>query len=412
MKVLLIAPNCYPVNGAEEICNIKMLRAMTENGSFDVDVISRKRNWFNYPSDSLESYGVKVNSLTVVESDNRINIKTIWQTIQCFFKFGVTFRGSVWAIVALPYVNNLLNQYKYDFVLTKNSPSFLIGCYLHKKGLKWVASWNDPSPNIYYPVPYGKGKETKGTLISRRIVKLMSQADAHVFPASLLRDHMLYYMKVDKSRTWIAPHVVFPNETKRTDRHEVTNTMRIIHSGNLSSPRDPSTFMLALNEVLIENPSYRIEFTLLGRLDEASKTLLNSLDSLNKHCFFHEPIEYKQSLDFISNYDLACVIEADCGKGGGVFLPTKVTDFMQVGIPIMAVSPRSGVLEGLYNDGIIGYYSDVSNVNSIKEAIKKVYNEYTTTGLKHNVIASQFTPQSVVDVYKQINAALNRNSLT
>lgn len=409
MKILLIAPNCYPVNGAEEICNIKMLRAMTEDGDFEVDVVSRKRSWFNYPSGSLESYGVKVNSLTIVESDNKVSLKTIWQSLRCLLVFGVVYKGSQWAYVALPYIKSLIKNHKYDFVLTKNSPSLLLGYYLHKRGIKWVASWNDPYPVNYYPHPYGDGKESKGTIVSRRLVKIMSFADAHIFPTDRLRDHMLYYLKAQRNRCWVAPHIVFREDKSRNNDQSKDKVLRIIHSGNLSAPRDPSTFMMALNAILLENPTYMIEFTILGRLDNASKELLKTLTPLNEHFSFHDPIEYKDSLAFLSGFDLACVIEANCGVGGGVFLPTKVTDFLQSNLPTLAVSPQCGVLEDLHKKGVIGYYADVNSISSIKSVLISIYDDFCKNNLHEGVIDESFLPQSVMSVYKDIYRSLNHN---
>ncbi len=413
MKVLFIAPNAYPVNGAEEICNIKLLRAMSEDHGFIVDIVSRKRNWTNYPSDSLDSYGVVANSLHIIESDNRVTFKTIIQTICCLFVFGVAFKGCIWAYVALPCVKKLVKENEYDLVITKNSPSLLLGSYLKKKGLKWVGSWNDPFPKVYYPFPYGKGKDAKGTIVSRRLVKIMETADAHVFPSGRLRDHMLHYMKVDFSKTWVAPHIVFENKDNKNNKNNCFHipskkgtALRIIHSGNLSFPRDPSTFFIALNEVLNENPSFFIEFTILGRMDNKSMEMLSNLKPLRDHFVFHEPIEYKESLAFLRNFDVACIIEANCGVGGGVFLPTKVSDFIQSQIPILAVSPKDGVLEDLFEKGTIGYFADVSSIISIKNTLLSIYSDYLNNRIKGNTVDEEFTPQKVTSVYKSILRAI------
>ena len=72
----MIAPSSYPVNGAEAIVNIKLLQALSQTEQFSVDLISRRWKWEHYPSDTLESFGVSLNSHDVIEVDNVINVKT------------------------------------------------------------------------------------------------------------------------------------------------------------------------------------------------------------------------------------------------------------------------------------------------------------------------------------------------
>ena len=42
-KILMIAPASYPVNGAEAIVNIKLLKALSDSGEFEIDLISKKK---------------------------------------------------------------------------------------------------------------------------------------------------------------------------------------------------------------------------------------------------------------------------------------------------------------------------------------------------------------------------------
>ena len=208
MKILLIAPKCIPVNGAESIVNIKMLQSFAQSDDIEVDVVSRRNMLSTYPADSINRYKIKVRNLCIVESDNKVSIKTIWQTFMCFLKFGCAYKGSLWAYVALREVNHLIANNDYDFVLTKNSPSFLLGAYLKKKGFRWVASWNDPFPTSFYPRPYGQGNNHKPSLLDRLMIRLMKKADYHVFPTLRLQQHMAAYLPFPETRAKVIPHVV------------------------------------------------------------------------------------------------------------------------------------------------------------------------------------------------------------
>lgn len=413
MKILLIAPKCYPVNGAEAIVNMKLLKALSEDGSITVDLVSRKIQNVAYPSDTIESYGVRINHLCVVNNKGGISFKSLWESLCSIFVFGIVFPGSYWAYCALPAVKQLIKKNHYDFVLTKSAPSFLLGAYLKKRGLRWIASWNDPYPIGFYPKPYGKGKDHNVSLIEKLQIRKMKTADIHIFPSDALCRHMNYYLCAKACNVFIAPHVVFESnmlDKKVTIRDEVKSKLRIIHPGNLSAPRNPRHLFEALDFFVRKHPSYLIELTLLGKLEPTDVIFLDKFPKLKKIVSIIPPVEYKKSLEIVSNYDVACVVEADCGTGGGVFLPTKVTDFMQLKIPILAISPIEGVLDDLYKNGSVGYFADVSSVDSILCALEIMYNDFLINNLKKSFIPDSFRPSAVVAVYKDALKAIEANN--
>lgn len=406
MRILLIAPKCYPIEGAESIVNIKMLQAFAPYEDIEVDVVSRRHNAGVYPSDGIERYNVRVGELCIVESCNKLNLKTMWQTFMCFVVFGSGFKGSVWAYAALPYIKQIIKKKHYDFVLTKNSPSFLLGAYLNRKGIPWVASWNDPAPDGFYPAPYGRDADHRPSFLERLILRQMRRADYHVFPSQQLLEHMVSYLHVDKNHCRVIPHAIIRDSCDK-DRVRVANEsnhglMRIIHSGNLSSPRDPTSFFTAINNVLERNPDFKIQVTVLGRVNDDVLPSEKKFPALNKCFKCIPPVEYNKALRLLTEYDLACIIEANTKVGKAVFLPTKVTDFMQMGIPIMSVSPRGGVLHSLYMNGNIGYFCDVADIKSIENALISAYQDYIRGGLKKNVIDDCFLPQGIVSAYRSI----------
>lgn len=405
----MIAPACYPVNGAEAIVNMKLLQAFSHTDDITVDLISRN-NAYTYPSDGIEKYGVKINELHLIEYVPHINIPTLWRLILSLLYFRLSYFDAVWAIEALRVVKDLVRRNKYDFVLTKNAPSYLLGAYLKRKGLKWVASWNDPFPASYYPFPYGQGKDCKGTRLERRMIKQMRLADCHVFPTYLLQEHMRSYLQVPQAKCKVIPHVVLSNKGQESSRSLVKkhDVLKIIHSGNLYGQRNPSSFFNAVEIVLESNPNIKVSITILGKIDDRFMPELDNLPRVKQSLKYLSPVEYQQSLAMLDDYDLACVIEAPCRKGEAVFLPTKVTDFMQKGIPIMAISPLDGVLHGLYKNGNIGYYGDISDVSSIERTIKSAYKDYVGSGIRENVIDDSFNSESVVESYRLIAKSLNK----
>lgn len=395
-KILYIAPACYPVNGAEAIVNIKLLRTLLQSNEFDVDIVSKKYKVTNYPSASAESYGIESSKLHIVEVDNKVNLKTIWETSLCLFKFGVTMKGAHWAYAALHVVEELVKQTHYDYILTKNAPSYLLGYYLKKKyGLKWVASWNDPYPHDKYPYPYGKGWNYSTMNIQREISR-MRKADIHIFPNDRIKSWMQHYLAVPETNIRIVPHVLIPQTAKRP---QIQNELRLIHSGSLTAPRNPENLFRALARILSEDPSIKIKLSILGKMDENSLNLINELH-LQESIKFLGNVAYDDSIALLSNYDVAVIVEADCKEG--IFLPTKVADFMSVNIPILSLSPRTGVLNDLFVAGNIPYFASVDSIDDIAECIHALYQDFKRNDIRQNKIPHEYTSQYVVETYQKL----------
>ena len=408
MRILLIAPKCYPVNGAEAIVNMKLLRALSKYDNIEIDLVSRKNLQVVYPSDTVESYGVKLHGLYVIENKGGFSLKVLLDSLRALVVFGSIFPGCHWAMRALPIVKKLIKENQYDFVLTKSSPSFLLGAYAKKKGQKWVASWNDPYPLTFYPIPYGKGKNHHQNFLEKLQLNLMKKADLHIFPTRALKDHMKWYLHFDEAKSLIAPHVVFEDSIENKKNEKKSNgILKIIHSGNLASPRNPRPVINALSKLLTDYPEMKLHFTFLGKMEKKDEEYMNNLAHLKDYISMVPAVEYKRSLEILDTQDIACVIEADCGVGGGVFLPTKVTDFMQSHKPMLAVSPKGGVLENLFNEGSIGYFSDINDEKSICDSLKKMYSDFTQNELRESKIPYSFTPEAIVDIYRGIPAKLN-----
>lgn len=397
IKILMIAPCCYPVTGAEEIVNIKMLQALASTNDFEIDLVSKKKKNFIYPSEKIEDLGVKIRHLELCEVDNKVTLKTIWQHVLCFLQFGVVQKGDHWAVPAYKIIKRLINENRYDYVLTKNAPSYLLGCYIKRKfGIKWVATWNDPFPSVKYPEPYGLGAYCKENRMIKNIIRKMECADIHIFPSERLMNHMLKYLKVNHNNCHVVPHAVIGSEN-RLFVQNYNNGLNLIHSGNLSMPRNPETTLRAMRRFLDNYPEVPLTFTILGRTNEILVSLINELN-LQDVVKYISPVEYNKSLEIVGKYNVAVIIEADCPEG--VFLPTKVTDFMQIGIPVFSISPSVGVLNDLYNQGSIPYFAPVNDVDKIYETIVDVYQDFRNQCLPANSdVEKIFKPEYIANTY-------------
>lgn len=398
-RILFIAPESFPINGAEAIVNIKLLKVLCAAG-YRIDVISRKRKWTDYPLSGLEDVNICVNSLHVVEVDNRFSLSTIWLHILTFFTFGVVYKGAHWAYSALRVCKKLMKENRYDVVITKSSPSELIGYWIRKhKNIKWIATWNDPFPIEKYPEPYGGGPFAKGFIGARQLIPIMEKyPDFHIFPSERLRSYMLQYMNVSIKKTRIIAHVSFEKCAEYSSMKR-SKVLKILHSGNVNYPRNPFLFLEGLHLFLQEVVDANILVDFLGVLPIGFNDKVKNLD-LQSIVNVLPPVQYEESIMLLQHYDIAMLIEAPCEEG--IFLPTKVGDYMQTKKPIFAVSPICGVLHDLYNEGYVQYFANCKDAINIKEELKKIYSDFNFDKIKSSLQKKDYTPDYILAQYQEI----------
>lgn len=368
---------------------------MTRCGQFEVDLVSKALKWQDYPSDSMDKLNVRVNSHKIILADNRLNIKTILQHIKCFLLFGTVYKGSHWAANAFSYVRQLVRNNRYDYILTKNESSFLLGCYFKKHyGIKWIATWNDPFPRILYPESYIKYWNLKPQLSDKKSIRIIQKyADCNIYPNARLRDHLLKTIDIPLERTAVIPHVVLDSKHNRRQKGD---GLKIIHSGNINYPRDPELFFNALQQFFGDRPEAKLDVYILGVTGQDIEQKI-AAHSLSEHVHTLAPVSYSTSIEMLKDYDIAVIIEAKCEEG--IFLPTKVSDFMQAGIPIFAISPSTGVLNDLFKNGNIPYFASNESSKQISQEIEKIYDDFINDKLGTGSIPESYTERSVTGTY-------------
>lgn len=391
-KILVIAPSSFPVSGAEAIVNVKLLKVLSDSGQFEIDLVSRKYFSHSYPSSSFDEYGIRLHSINTITVSNKLSAKTIWQHVGSLLCFGFVCKGSHWAYAAFGTVKKLIKSNHYDYVLTKQETAVPLGNYAKKKGLKWVATWNDPCPSSKYPEPYGFGINGKTSFADKVVIKMMRRADAHIFPSERLAKYMEPIVQAPSDKVFIIPHVVIKDERNSGSGE----TLRLIHSGNLYSPRSPKTFFEGLKKFIEKNDTPAVKFSILGCISDEDKHLVDEF-GLDDYVECLKPVEYHKSLQELNNHDVAVIIEAKCEEG--IYLPTKVSDFMQMQIPILSVSPATGMLNDLYNNHNIPYFADVASPDSIALALENVYQDYQDGNIKGNTIPEYYMPGYITETY-------------
>lgn len=401
-RILFLAPHCLPINSPEAICNAKLLRELSKAG-YIIDVISKK-SLSTYVPDSIDkSFSENLNSLEIICVSNKINMRTIWEHLCVFLKTGYVYKGAHWAYRAIQYAEKNLMKYHYDWIMSRSSPSELAALYLSQKyHIKWIANWNDPYPMKRFPAPYGGGIYAKLSYMRQTLLDSITRtANIHTFPCIRLRNYMLRYMEgISLDRTSIIPHICLDDLLIIPNRFSM-NELLLVHSGNVSYPRNPEPFLKGVRLFLDKEENAMLKIFFIGQqdIDFQENVKKMHLDGIIETV---EPMAYMENLKFVSQCDVALLIEANCDEG--IFLPTKVGDYMQCKKDIFAISPSVGTLSDLYKNGAIKYFANCNEETSICSELQRIYANRERYRLRQyeGEIYAEYDAVSIIENYRKI----------
>ena len=130
--------------------------------------------------------------------------------------------------------------------------------------------------------------------------------------------------------------------------------------------------------------------------------MIKELD-ISDNIIFYPPIHYSDSLKFILDYDICLIIEAQCDEG--IFLPSKVADYIQNSKPIFAISPKRGVLNDLWHNGNISYFADNKSIEDIEKTLIEIIEDFKNSKVTvNNKVQTYFSGEvSLKDQLEMLN---------
>lgn len=364
MKILFITMAFAPTEFSESLVNSKLVLAFKKAG-YQVDVISRSNQGVAYSTTWNEPWLSLKTNTHEIEYKLGNKMERLLDTFICSVKLKYPLEGVRWASRAYDYAKKLIESNKYDVIMTR-SPSdiaHLVGLKLKKEfNIKWIANWNDPSTGIW-PIPYEDKLPLWKKIIGKKFTQeVLSKVDFNTFPSQLLVDHFKQFYHIDKYQ--IIPHIMLSDyQNEVNDKNPAS--LHICHSGNLSIERDPENLFIAIKK-FISLKKKEIYLDVLGVATPYALGLVETYD-LHKFVIFVKPLPYYLTLKKIEQYDVLMIIEAKMGKS--IFLPSKITDYVQLKKPILSISPSLSEVGNLLNMNKGGIVANNASVDDIYEKL-------------------------------------------
>lgn len=397
----MIATGYPPYLFSENLCNGKLAMALMEAG-VDVDSISRVDEGPSYGAEWTEPWNMLKPSAYIIEYKAGNKMQQFVDVLYSGMQMGLNYAPGIrWARRAYEKALDLMISKSYDAVLTRSPGdiSHLVGYMLKRKtDCRWIANWNDPADPIW-PGPYKHNySPSKQKRVMNNTSRLLTAADINTFPSDSLRQHFFeYFPQLRAQKTEIIPHVgliesAWPKGKPRFN----DGKLRFLHSGNLSPERNPETTFQALRNLVNEGFT-TFEFHIMGRVNEYTTDLIIKY-RLEDYVKCIGPLPYIDALAEMQKYDVLVLLEAKLKNG--IFFASKLTDYLQSGLPILAISPNNGFSSCLLLNKKGEFFSDNQRVDSIFSSFEMIVSAWKNNTLMKNVSRELFeetmSPDAVV----------------
>ena len=396
-NILFISPAFVPSHDSEAFCSAKLVAALVAVGAgitvfthheFAPQVVDGSASWR-----SLRKY---VADFPVPTHRNPI------QSLSSAVRYQ-TQQYARWTGAAVEEAKRIHSRRPFDLVYSRSLPMFShIAGYWCAKNLRlpWIAGINDPWDWHLFPVKVANKVPIQSALSTFWMKRTFRRADLLIYPNTRLH---AYHEKISGIRhhSLIIPHIgTAPNQATQADGSSKTFTL--VHAGKLGSReatgRSALPLLHGLRLFLADFPEAAkiTKLMLVGPSDAKTKSIVSDLQ-LEAVVSATGRVTYEESQVMIQAASVCVLIEADMKEG--IFLPSKLVDYLSAGKPVLALSPRVGVINDMAEEfGILRV--DTGDVEGVRKAIGNLYLNF-----RNHALASVAPSQKQINQFEPENIA-------
>lgn len=387
MRIFCISPLFVPHADSEAFCGAKMVQALLDMG-IDIKVVA-------YP---LQTAAGKCDlSPCWRQLDEKVVTSIVPDTglvnaVKAVMKYRI-YGYSRWINPVLAYAEACHKEQPFDIVYSRSLPMIaqIAGYFVSRKlKLPWVANINDPWdwPNQIT----NHMSSFERTLSDYWLRKTLQTADLLTFPNRRLCNYHLNLAKTNKP-TAVIPHIGYHAGKKQNDGE----IFQIVHAGKLGShealERPTSALLNGLRRFLQLRPEAgsHTRLVLVGQKDDNTESFIKERE-LTGIVTSTGKVSYEESIDHIDSASVCLLIEGKISEG--IFLPSKLADYVVAKKPVLAISPAVGVVADLEPANWL-LRVDQDNEEDVTTALASYYDDFT-----HGRLAFRTPPEHVIHQYQ------------
>lgn len=392
MRALVISPLFPPVADPEAFCGGKFVQ-----GLIDSDIQPSVIYCHNVRGGRRHDTSSRWTALEPLSIDIPNPKASIAARCWLGLKYQTT-EWAAWTASAVSKARALGHQRSFDVLISRSVPwhahvaGFWIASALR---IPWLANLSDPwdaSAFIHGKSAQANWKEGRNS--RRWAARVLARADILTFPCERLRDYCLR----DSPRqagVHVIPHIGGVGVSSAEPKEFV-----IVHAGNLglhdATGRNARPVLEGLAAFFNARPSAksRTRLMFVGPADPAAMEHVEKL-GLSGVVTSVGQVTYEESLEHIAQATVCLLVEGDFIEG--IFLPSKLCDYIVARKPVLALSPAVGTVNDLAREGGILRVSP-NDSNGVAEAFSRLFDAFIRQEL-----AAYAPPESMVRRYEAEN---------
>ena len=307
-----------------------------------------------------------------------------------------------WVKPSVSYLEKYIVENNIDTIITSGPPHslHLIGLDLKKRlDVKWFADFRDPWTTIGYH---------KSLRLSNNAAVKHKQLEQEVMQTA---DEIIVTSKTTKTEFQAItdkPITVITNgyDTASVPAQQLDTKFTLAHIGSFLSERNPQILWTALQELLIEIPSFKtnLEIKLIGAISQEVLTSITeyALDSYLNNLGY---VSHSEAIGHQKKSQVLLLIEIDSDDTRSI-IPGKLFEYMVSGRPIIAIGPKNSDFAEIITETNSGVFFEYAEKEKLKQVIVTYYNQYLVGELKANGVGLQ--QYSRENLTKQLVQLLNK----
>lgn len=385
MRILCISPIFPPMVNAEALVSAKMVSALTVRGH-DVTVLYEPGALGkDAPKHDTSPLWDFVRSCAVaVDAPGGVNpLATLW--------YGLKYRSyriyPRWIRRTVRVARRLHRQKHFDVVYSRSLPmrAHIVGYWCARRlDVPWVLNVNDPWDLHVFPTPMlGEARSRLKRVVSDYwLRKALREADVVTFPCRRLGEYHLRRAGVTREFE-VIPHVGMTLPARAAGgTGERPGEFRLVHAGllglfpGLATGRSSSGLLKGLAAFLQRRPEARPTTTLAligpdypeGVRQVQAMALSDVVRSTGR-------LNYDESLRRIAEATVCVLVEEQMSEG--IYLPSKLADYVTAGKHVLALSPETGTLADLTPETGLTRVGPADD-EAVADAIETLYDDHVS----------------------------------
>lgn len=398
LRILCISPSFVPDADSEAYCGGKTISEIKKRGHH-VSILMYGQNMHpNLTYDTSKLWEcVKENTFHLEQPQDN----TFTSKLKNVIKYS-TITWARWVNEVVKKAVILNREAQYDIVYSRSLPmiAHVAGYWCSKAiNVPWIVNINDPWDYHLFPDRQVDVAWIDAQYSKRWLNKTIKHSSVITYPCERL---WKFHEKISgiKHSCKIMPHIGYRTETNRR-----SDQFCLVHTGKLGSSqlsgRPTNALIEGIAEFFRKIPSAKIKtkLILVGQKDELTQKLAR-LHKVDDNVETVGQVSYEDSLKYIRCASICLLVEGNMKEG--IYLPSKIADYIVANKPILAISPREGTVNDMLpNKGLIRV--DQGDAIGVATALAEYYKHYCNGTLREkapsDALVRQFMPDTVVNQF-------------